>query len=314
MKIEIVLAHLHQQPVAYYPIYAHITGSVTSGVLLSQIMFKWTYWGRKKFFKTDMELRRETGLSDEDMRRAKKAVALLPFLTISREGVPARTHYSVDATLLAEFLSSYEFSPTSSGDVSPTGSGDVSPTGSGDVSPTAIYGRARLNQIPYEIHNKSTGLKPPKPPLQGEEGEGKTQKSATSKRQNKTPYPGTTEAQAQLKTSILDPAFETWYAGTGLADVLVYPDLTWQWEQFALDADANNRVYKSWRAAFMKWLGSKYQERRKRTTVETYGLTDKEYRTMRASHNLIEEIQHDDARRQPALLPGPERHGNDVRG
>ena len=86
-------------------------------------------------------------------------------------------------------------------------------------------------------------------------------------RTQKTPFPTTQDAQAHLKTSILDPAFDAWYAGTVLADVLVYPDLAWQWEQFALDAEANNRAYKSWRAAFQKWLGSRYQERKKTTVA-----------------------------------------------
>ena len=79
----------------------------------------------------------------------------------------------------------------------------------------------------------------------------------------KTSFPSTREAQDTLKQSILDPAFSAWFADQGLARILVCPALDQQWAAFALDAQANGRVYASWRQAFMKWLTSKYQERKK---------------------------------------------------
>ena len=131
------------------------------------------------------------------------------------------------------------------------------------ANPAIPASRAYRGRSDPEFHEPSEE-RSPSPPLspQGEVHEEKRKKSATPRRQ-KTPFPTTPDQQAALKASLLDAAFETWYAGTGLRHVLARADLDWQWEQFALDADANNRAYTSWRAAFMKWLGSKYQERNK---------------------------------------------------
>lgn len=86
---------------------------------------------------------------------------------------------------------------------------------------------------------------------------------------SKTHFPATSDLQAILKTSIFDTAFDTWYAGTGLPACLTQPNLERQWEAFALDAQANDRTYASWRAAFQKWLSSKYQERHSQQHLST---------------------------------------------
>ena len=109
-------------------------------------------------------------------------------------------------------------------------------------------------------------LRPPIVPPGDDTRTAQVKKSATPRRQ-KTLFPFSPLSQEHLKISILDAAFDMWYAGTGLQDVLTQPDLGWQWEQFALDAQANGRVYASWRQAFQKWLGSNYQARRKTTSV-----------------------------------------------
>lgn len=90
-----VLRALNQRPIAYYPIYVAGTGSVCAAVALSQIMYYFGL-GKDKIEKTDTELRQETGLSDKEMRTVKKRLKELPFLKITREGVPAKTYYEID--------------------------------------------------------------------------------------------------------------------------------------------------------------------------------------------------------------------------
>lgn len=89
-----ILKQLNQKPIAYYPVYREITGSTTAGILLSQLM----YWFSKKdkIFKTDKEIQEETLLSEKELRNAKKLIKNLDFITVSREGLPAKTFYEID--------------------------------------------------------------------------------------------------------------------------------------------------------------------------------------------------------------------------
>ena len=89
-----ILRELNQKPIAYYPVYRQITGSTTGGILLSQLM----YWFAKKdkIFKTDKEIMEETLLSEKELKNAKKLIKQLDFITVSREGIPAKTYYEID--------------------------------------------------------------------------------------------------------------------------------------------------------------------------------------------------------------------------
>lgn len=94
-EIASALLALNQRPIAVYPVYIHITGSVSGGVLLSQVMY-WYSNAKKEFYKTDADFISETHLTVTEFRNAKKAISELPFISIQRKGVPARTFYDVD--------------------------------------------------------------------------------------------------------------------------------------------------------------------------------------------------------------------------
>lgn len=89
-----ILKLLNERPIAYYPIYKEITGSTTAGILLSQLM----YWLAKKdkIHKTDNEIFRETLLTENELRAAKLKIKKLSFITVTREGIPAKTYYEID--------------------------------------------------------------------------------------------------------------------------------------------------------------------------------------------------------------------------
>ena len=89
-----ILRELNQRPIAYYPVYRNITGSTTGGILLSQLM----YWFAKKdkIFKTDAAIMEETFLTKKELENAKKLIKNLDFITVSREGIPAKTYYEID--------------------------------------------------------------------------------------------------------------------------------------------------------------------------------------------------------------------------
>lgn len=89
-----ILKELNQRPIAYYPLYAKLTGSTTAGILLSQLM----YWFSKKdkIFKTDAELLEETMLTVDELRGAKQKLKNVSFIKVTREGTPARTFYQIN--------------------------------------------------------------------------------------------------------------------------------------------------------------------------------------------------------------------------
>lgn len=88
-----ILKKLNEKPIAYYPIYRKVTGSTTGGILLSQLM----YWFSKKdkIFKTDAEIMEETYLTKKELETAKNLIKKLDFITVSREGLPAKTYYEI---------------------------------------------------------------------------------------------------------------------------------------------------------------------------------------------------------------------------
>ena len=89
-----ILKELNQRPIAYYPLYAKLTGSTTAGILLSQLM----YWFSKKdkIFKTDAELLEETMLTVDELRGAKQKLKNVAFINVTREGTPAKTFYQIN--------------------------------------------------------------------------------------------------------------------------------------------------------------------------------------------------------------------------
>lgn len=95
-----LLIQLNQRPIAVYPIYIKITGSVNAGLLLSQLMYWYGAMNGKIFYKTDAEIMQETCLSESELRTAKNKLKSMSFIGIKAKGVPAKTHYSINAEKL----------------------------------------------------------------------------------------------------------------------------------------------------------------------------------------------------------------------
>src|SRR5262249_7190636 len=109
--LRITMKKLHQTPISYYPIHAKMMGGVAGGVALSQLMYWYGTTEGERFFKTDKELKEETGLSEYELKEAKKTLKTLPFLTVTIEGLPAKTFYEIDIVLYFENLHSWANSP-----------------------------------------------------------------------------------------------------------------------------------------------------------------------------------------------------------
>ena len=88
----------------YRPLYRTITGKMRDAVLLSRIMDLFSIHKKYKISRTDSKLRKDTSLTDYEIRKAKQNLKTVPFLLITKEGQPAKTHYSIDCVLYKEWL------------------------------------------------------------------------------------------------------------------------------------------------------------------------------------------------------------------
>jgi len=96
-----------EHPIAYMPIYSKITGSVTAGILLSQIV----YWDGKmkhrQFYKTDKDFCNELSMGPSELKNAKKILQKKEIVLITRKGIPAKTHYHLNRNNLTNLLISW---------------------------------------------------------------------------------------------------------------------------------------------------------------------------------------------------------------
>ena len=102
-----LLESFSERPVAYHRIYAKITGSITAGLLLSQIAY-WWYGpaGKRPFYKTDDDFMSELELGLYELKGAKEKLKKMQLVTMKRRGMPAKTYYSLEETQLLEQISS----------------------------------------------------------------------------------------------------------------------------------------------------------------------------------------------------------------
>ena len=105
-EINVLLKSFSQRPIAYQRIYATITGSVSSGLLLSQVVYWWYACGERDFYKTDGDFRAELGLGPREMRTAKATLQKRGFISIYLKGVPSITHYCVHISALLSKITS----------------------------------------------------------------------------------------------------------------------------------------------------------------------------------------------------------------
>ena len=104
-EIKALFEAMNEKPVAFHRVYAKITGSITAGLLLSQLV----YWSKamkgKSFYKTDQDLCDELCFGLYELKGAKDKIK--EFVEIKRKGVPAKTWYTVDEDKLIDAITSY---------------------------------------------------------------------------------------------------------------------------------------------------------------------------------------------------------------
>ncbi len=172
-----ILKKLNHRPIAYYPVYEKLMGGAESGVVLSQLM----YWLSKKdkIYKTNQELENETGLNKYQIRKAKKQIKQIPFLSITKEGIPPKTFYEINWEVFEETIantsigekqiskrsSRQPFKPTKGKPLNTETTQREEPKGSSRSSKTSSQNKTKLkklkkNEIPVKGYKKPADIKP----------------------------------------------------------------------------------------------------------------------------------------------------------
>lgn len=116
---------LQDRVVGYHPVLAHVmaitkgsagepASSAANGIWLTQLMF-WDRWKKETadnrgqdyddwVFKSEVELRDETGLSRRECQTAKKTAIALGIVETEVRGVPPTSHYRVDYKRLGKLV------------------------------------------------------------------------------------------------------------------------------------------------------------------------------------------------------------------
>ena len=127
----------NMQPIAFNPAFKVLTGSVHGGILLSQIMY-WYSRVQRKFYKTDKELKEELFFSERELRTAKNHIKNVPFVKISKEGIPCKTYYDINWDLFQVSMKAISDKVTFDDTVQPS-SDDTVITGRDDTVKTITY-------------------------------------------------------------------------------------------------------------------------------------------------------------------------------
>jgi hypothetical protein len=114
-----MIAEMLDGPIAFHPVLAKISGSVTAGLMLSQAL----YWSKVLertnpnadgwFYKTQAEWTEETCMSRWEQDGAKKLLRSLAFWEDERRGAPPKSYYRVDLKKLVEAIAEHVEKPHS---------------------------------------------------------------------------------------------------------------------------------------------------------------------------------------------------------
>jgi hypothetical protein len=95
-----------KQGKVYFPPFIQKTGTLASGILLSQLYFwaKKVMLDGKDFYKTNTQLIDETGLTMEQIKRAKSNLISKNLIKIILKGFPRKSFFRLDLAKIDQLL------------------------------------------------------------------------------------------------------------------------------------------------------------------------------------------------------------------
>lgn len=105
-----ILRAFGDRVIAYNRIYAHITGSVTAGLLLSQLMYWNSAMKGNEFYKTNDDLCEELCMGTKELKNAKAELVALGIVTVTLKSIPAKSYYQVNEDRIIDLINAHEAS------------------------------------------------------------------------------------------------------------------------------------------------------------------------------------------------------------
>jgi hypothetical protein len=120
LSLKQILGSEETRVVALYPALRRVVTPLSDLIFISQIL----YWASVKnpFYKTNMEMSHETGLTKKEIEYIKRRLSHYEFISVTHKGVPRKTYYTVDWNILAEELGNADLLK---GNASPSNSGKL---------------------------------------------------------------------------------------------------------------------------------------------------------------------------------------------
>jgi hypothetical protein len=109
--IHFTLDQLLKRPVAFFPVFAKIGGSVNAGIMLSQLWY-WSdgrAWNKEGWiWKTAPEWAKETALSESEVEGGRKKLVERGLIQYKRAGLPAKPHYLLNKQAILEAVTALQ--------------------------------------------------------------------------------------------------------------------------------------------------------------------------------------------------------------
>lgn len=96
------------RPIPYHRLLTQMTGRLTAGVLLSFILERMDMEGTDKVQIENFDVMAATSLTSSELRTAKNILKSMPWMTITREGLPPCTCYQIDWELFRNHVRKLE--------------------------------------------------------------------------------------------------------------------------------------------------------------------------------------------------------------
>ena len=103
-ELKQLFEEFNEKPVAYNRVYSKITGSITAGLLLSQLVYWSKAMGYNEFYKTDKDFSDELGMSVKEIRGAKNKLKKQELVDVKVKGVPAKSYYTVNIEKIIKII------------------------------------------------------------------------------------------------------------------------------------------------------------------------------------------------------------------
>lgn len=132
-----ILKELNHPPIAVFPVYVDLAGDHATGTALSQIMFIHSTVQGDSFPLTNQELSDKCRFTEKQLKRVIRKLKTLSFITLSRQGVPAKNFYTIDCDKLIQEIKKVLTSRSQKG---PTVRAQMGPTVGVQKGPTIHIG------------------------------------------------------------------------------------------------------------------------------------------------------------------------------